>query len=94
MLGEEMNLPENLKPLADKVVELYRAGHPVVILDKDGQWLHGGETLQTIAQTGVPLEVAVIRGIDCQAFRASDLPEICEAVRLVWLKAGFPAPSV
>jgi hypothetical protein len=85
----QMNLPENLKHVADTVVETYRAGSPVIILDENERCLHGNETLQAIIQTGASLKATVIQ-IDRQEFEASDLPEICEAARMVWLEDGFP----
>lgn len=84
----EVNLPENLRLIAEKVLASYRAGTPVVIIAKDEGILHGAETLQMIIRSGSlsgGLQALVIRGIDREEFEVSDLPEICEAARDVWL---------
>jgi hypothetical protein len=47
--------------------------------------LHGAETLQPIIEIGVRLDTLVIRGVERRRFEGSDLPEICEAARMVWL---------
>jgi hypothetical protein len=88
-----VNLPENLKPIAVKVFNAYRAGLPVVILAKDESPLHGAEELQTIIETGAWLNAVVIRGVDRQEFEGCDLPEFCEAARMVWLDDSFPTVS-
>jgi hypothetical protein len=54
-----------------------------VILAKDESVLHGAETLQAIIETGVRLDTLVIRGVERRRFEGSDLPEICEAARMV-----------
>jgi len=51
--------------------------------------LHGAETLQAIIETGVRLDTLVIRGVERRRFEGSDLPEICEAARIVWLDTRF-----
>jgi hypothetical protein len=88
-LPDRAAVPENLKSLANQVVQLYRGGHPVMILDKEGTVLHGQETLQVIADTGAGLKVMTIEDVDRQQFEACDLPEICEAARQNWLKDKF-----
>ena len=84
------NVPKNLESLANEVVQSYREGKPVVVHAKDGGVLHGEETIRAIVDTGVPLDVLLIKNIDRQQFEGSDLPEICEAARQVWLEDNFP----
>jgi hypothetical protein len=88
-----VNLPESLTPIAVKVFNAYRAGLPVVILAKDGSVLHGAEELQGIIDTGARLDALVIPGVERQEFEGCDLPEFCEAARMVWLDDSFPAVS-
>ena len=80
---------ENLKSIAAKVVDAYRAGFHVAILAKDESVLHGAETLQAIIESGVRLDTEVIRGVERKSFEGSDLPEICEAARIAWLDTHF-----
>jgi hypothetical protein len=91
-MDDELNIDitESLKPLATKVIQSYREGIPVVIRAKDGGVLHGEDTLRVIVETGVTLKALTISGVDRQQFEETDLPEVCEAARVVWLQDGFP----
>jgi len=91
MIDEHVrSLPENLKPIADEVLNAYRARLPVIIKAMDETVLHGVETLQAITESGRGRAVLVIPGIDRQQFESTDLLEICEAAREVWLRDEFP----
>jgi hypothetical protein len=71
--------------IAQTVLESYRNGVPVVLFCEGGGILHGIETLETITATQVSQECLTIRGINRRAFESSDLPELCEAARQLWL---------
>ena len=74
---------EKQKALAQKVLDAYAGGSPVVILTERGV-LHGMETLQAIIQTGAGLKCAVFL-VDQNEFESCDLPEFCEGLRQNWL---------
>ena len=88
----EENIPEKLRSLAERVLAAYQQGRPVVLFDKEGNVLHGKETLEVVAQTGARIETLRIGDIDRQEFETSDLPELCEAARQVWLEDKFGDP--
>jgi len=86
-----MNLPGNLKWVADAVEKSYRVdGKPVIIRSKEDEVLHGQQTIEMAAGIGVGLNAKAILNIDRSEFEASDLPEFCEAERQAWLTAKFP----
>jgi hypothetical protein len=67
---------------------------PVVVLDEQGNILHGEETLRAIVDTNASLGVLTIEGINRERFEASDWPEMLEAAREVFMANKEFSPSL
>jgi len=68
----------------ESALRAYIDERPVVVKDKHGSVLHGGETLRQITELGVPLDCVVIEGVDRELFESTTWPEKLEAARLVY----------
>jgi hypothetical protein len=81
---------ESIREMMKSAIDDYQDDKPVIVFVED-ELVHGGEELQAIISTGVPLDCRVIHlEISMDEWNKSEWPEIYAAARELWLSENLP----